>query len=146
MKKPRMPQCRNCGGTDGPFQSKNQCRKCATARVLRRYHKRWPMASDDLYVLRCPGHYGTWKVGRSHCLARRLLEFNRHVVCPYELEQVYIGCGKLETRLHRAISIHRVMGSMSREFFDCQLQIILDAADSLVAQQARSSESWDRNA
>ena len=137
-----MPQCRTCGGTDGPFQSKNQCRQCATARVLRRYHKRWPMCSDDLYVLRCPGHAGKWKVGRTHCLARRLLEFNRHVVQPYELEQVYIGCGGLETKLHRALAAYRVTTSMSREFFECDLRVILAVADALVAQ-ARSAESWD---
>ena len=100
------------------------------------------MASDDLYILRCPGFFETWKVGRTHCLARRLLEFNRHVVQPYEIEQVYIGCGCLETKLHRALALHRVRGSMSREFFECNLQIILDAADALVAQ-ARSAESWD---
>ena len=100
------------------------------------------MASDDLYILRCPGHYGTWKVGRSHCLARRLLEFNRHVVCPYELEQVYIGCGVLEVKLHRALAAYRVETSMSREFFQCDLRAVLTVADALV-EQARSAESWD---
>jgi hypothetical protein len=75
-------------------------------------------------------------------MSRRLLEFNRHVVAPYEIEQVYIGCGRLETKLHRALSVYRVQGSMSREFFECHLPIILDAADTLVAQ-LRSSESWD---
>ena len=101
------------------------------------------MASDDLYILRCPGFSGTWKVGRSHCLARRLLEFNRHVVAPYKLEQVYIGCGVLEVKLHRALAAYRVETSMSREFFECDIRVILALADALV-ERARSSESWDR--
>ena len=100
------------------------------------------MASDDLYILRCPGYFECWKVGRTHCLARRLLEFNRHVVAPYEVEYVYIGCGCLETKLHRTLSVYRVQGSMSREFFEVNLPIILDAADTLVTQ-LRSAESWD---
>jgi hypothetical protein len=75
-------------------------------------------------------------------MSRRLLEFNRHVVAPYEIEQVYIGCGRLETKLHRALSAYRVQGSMSREFFECNLPVILETADTLVAQ-LRSAEPWD---
>ena len=81
-----------------------------------------------------PRYFETWKVGRTHCLARRLLEFNRHVVSPYEVEQVYIGCGCIEIKLHRMLSAYRVQGSMSRGFFECPLQVILDAADTLVAE------------
>ena len=137
-----MSSCASCGTTVGSFKSKHQCHTCAKARILRRYHCRFPMASDDLYILRCPGTE-TWKVGRTHCLARRILEFNRHVPVPYDIEQVYIGAGSVETKLHRMLSVYRVQGSMSREFFDCPLQTVLDAAEMLIGELRSDSEQMN---
>lgn len=62
----------------------------------------------------------------------------------YEIEQVFVGAGSLETKLHRMLSIYRVQGSMSREFFQCPLQTILDAADMLIDELRSNSEISDR--
>lgn len=144
-----MQLCATCGRNNEEiaFTSKTQCNLCNTARIKRRYHARFPrMSSDDLYILRCPLVEDCWKIGRTSCLARRVLEFNRHVPVPYEVEQVYIGAGCLEIKLHRMLSVYRVQGSMSREFFQCPLQVILDAADSLVAElrsPAMDVDDWE---
>ena len=98
------------------------------------------MSSDDLYILSCPGQEeNVWKIGRTHCLPRRLLEFNRHAPYPYAVQQVYLQCGWLESKLHRMLSIYRIQESMSREFFKCPLHVVLDAADSLISE-VRSDE------
>ena len=139
-----MQTCTTCAATEGMFHSKRQCYSCHKDRVKRRYHARFPrMASDDLYVMRTPGFEDTWKVGRTSCLTRRLLEFNRHVPAPYEIEQVFIGAGCLEIKLHRMLSIYRVQESMSREFFECPLQTILDSADMLIDELRSKSENLD---
>ena len=136
-----MQVCGTCGSSGGSFNSKSQCYNCHKDRVKRRYHARFPrMASDDLYILRCAGYGDTWKVGRTSCLPRRILEFNRHVPVPYEIEQVFVGAGCLEIKLHRMLSVYRVQESMSREFFQCPLQVILNAADMLIVELRSESD------
>ena len=139
-----MQVCRTCGSDEGVFQSKRQCYNCHKDRVKLRYHARFPrMGSDDLYILRCPWFENTWKIGRTSCISRRLLEFNRHVPVPYEVEQVFCGAGSVETKLHRMLSVYRVQGSMSREFFDCPLQTVLDAAEMLIGELRSDSEQMN---